>query len=222
MFPSWDSNHLYNDDIISTNSITYHNLNTFISYLDPIAYFKVHESFSISSTTSALSLPSISVVADNLLRLQGCSPGKRFLVAYNDDGPPIVIDSGASYSVTPLASDFIEGTFVDKSSTVAQLSSTVIVAGHGQAHWRFPSSDGGSPHALLPINTDFTIRLFSPQAYINQTKQGTSILNISGCNLTLLGDRLHYTPFHAKNNIPLLHHVSIEGDLFDLSHTSYF
>ena len=94
----------------------------------------MHQSFSISSTTSALSLTSISVVADNLLRLQGCSPGKRFLVTSHDDGPPIVIDSSATYSVTPLESDFIQDIFVNQSFTVTQLSSTVVIAGHGQSH----------------------------------------------------------------------------------------
>ena len=176
----------------------------------------MHQSFSISSTTSALSLTSISVVADNLLRLQGCSPGKRFLVTSHDDGPPIVIDSGASYSVTPLESDFIQGTFVNQSYMVAQLSSTVLVAGHGQAHWRFPSSDGGSPHELLPLNTHLipsaNIRLFSPQAYIHQTKQGSVLLDITGCTLTLPGGRSRHTPFHINNNLPLLHSVSIHDD----------
>ena len=94
----------------------------------------MHTPFSLSSTTSALSLPSILVVADNLLRLQGYSPDECLIVISHDDGPPIVIDSGASYSITPLASDFIDGTFITQSSTVDQLSSKVVVAGHGQAH----------------------------------------------------------------------------------------
>ena len=67
-----------------------------------------------------------------------------------------------------------EGTFVKQPSIVDQLSSKSLVVGNGQANWRFTTSNGGSPREFLPLITHLipssNIHLFSPQAYIHQTK----------------------------------------------------
>ena len=127
------------------------------------------KSFSLYLTCASDSPPDtsslVSVLTNGLLRLQGRTSGTRFCLSSSDNGPPIVVDSGASYSVTPLASDFLEGTFVPQPSTVDQLSNTVVVSGFGQAHWRFTASDNNTPVDLLPTNTYLIpsahIRLFS-------------------------------------------------------------
>ena len=68
--------------------------------------------FSISSNIVSTASPSVSVLADDLLRVQGNIPGSRIFLTSSDNDPPIVIDSGVFYSVTPLISNFIEGNFV--------------------------------------------------------------------------------------------------------------
>ena len=123
------------------------------------------------------------------------------------------MDSGASYSVTHFALDFLEGNFVPQPSTVDQLSSTAVVSGLDQAHWRFTASDNNTPVDLLSTNTYliplFHICLFSPQAYLKQMNQGEVILNPQGCLLHLPGGRSHLTPYNTTQNLPLLHPLPI-------------
>ena len=118
------------------------------------------------------------------------------------------MDSGASYSVTPLASVFIEGTFIPQPSIVNQFSSTVVVSVFGQAYWRFSPSNTNKPVDRLPTNTYIInsprICIFNRQANLKQMNQGEVILNPQSCLLHLPGGRSHMNPYNNTNNIPLL------------------
>jgi hypothetical protein len=86
------------------------------------------------------------------------------------DELPIVIDTGASCSITPMHSDFI-GT-IDPSDvpTLNNISGTTSVVGQGTIEWNIQDAKG----IVKPIQTtayyvpQATIRLFSPQVYIKE------------------------------------------------------
>ena len=109
--PSLDSTPLE----VFPNEIDNNLLHIFCFTLDPLVYFHTFDSFSLSSSKIINIVPAISLLADDLLRLQDSSPGDtRVCLSANDGGTPIVIDSGASYSVTPLRHDFLSDSFTTK------------------------------------------------------------------------------------------------------------
>ena len=77
------------------------------SSFNPLDYLSMFKPFSLYSTFASDSPPdtssSVSVLANELLRLQGRTSGTHFCLSSSENDPPIVVDSGASYSVTPLA-----------------------------------------------------------------------------------------------------------------------
>ena len=202
----------YTNDLIN-----YYDLQSFTSSFNPLDYFSMFHSFSLYSICDSDSPPdtffSISVLVCELLCLQGQTSGTMFCSSSSDNGSPIVLDPGASYSVTPLALDFLEKTFVLQPSTVDQLSSADVISGFDQDYWRFTASDNNTPVDLLPTNTYLIpsahIRLFIPQVYLKQMNQGEVILNPQGCLLHLPGGRSYLTPYNTTNNIPLLHSLHI-------------
>ena len=206
---------------IKTTILNTKEISTFISHFNPIDYFNVFKIVFISSNIVYPASPSVSVLVDDLLRFQGNTSCSRICQPSSDNGFPIVIDSGASYSVTPLIFDFVESTCVSKPSIVDHLSGSVVDSCFYQDHWRFTSSDGGLPHDILPEQTyiipSAQIRLFSPYAYIRQHQQGNFLLDINGCTLTLPGDRSRLTPFNLHNNLPLLQPLPINNILSLLS-----
>ncbi|OEU11009.1 hypothetical protein FRACYDRAFT_193219, partial [Fragilariopsis cylindrus CCMP1102] len=105
------------------------------------------------------------------------------------DELPIVIDTGASCSITPVHSDFISTIQPSKVPVLNNISGTTAVVGQGTIEWNIQDANG----IVKPIQTSAyyvpqaTIRLFSPQVYINNDKSKTSemTLNSRGINLVL-------------------------------------
>ena len=129
--PSWDSTPF---DLIP-NTIDNTLLNNFCFTLDPLVYFHTFDSFSLTSSKIINISPAIYLPADDLLRLQDSSPGDtRVGLSTNDGGLPIVIDSGASYSVTLLRHDFLPDSFTTKTGSIQQLSDKTSVKGVGPVH----------------------------------------------------------------------------------------
>ena len=202
----------YTNDLIND-----YDLQSFTLSFNPLDYFSLFNYFSFYSMCDSDSPPdtfsSVSVLVNELLCLQGQTSGTIFCFSSSDNDPFIVLDPGASYSVTPLALDFLEKTFVPQPSTVDQLSSADVISGFDQDYWRFTASDNNTPVDLLPTNTYLIplahIRLFSPQVYLNQMNQGEVVLNPQGYLLHLPGGRSYLTPYNTTNNIPLLHSLPI-------------
>jgi hypothetical protein len=96
------------------------------------------------------------------------------------DELPIVIDTGASCSITPMHSDFIGTIDPSDVSTLNNISGTTAVVGQGTIEWNIQDAKG----VVKPIQTtayyipQATIRLFSPQVYIKQDKSGTSEMTL--------------------------------------------
>jgi hypothetical protein len=133
------------------------------------------------------------------------------LAIYHSNKPdelPIVIDTGASCSLTPIYSDFI-GT-IDPSDipTLNNISGKTPVVGQGIIEWNIQDVRG----IVKPIQTtayyvpQATIRLFSPQVYIAADSTNTSemILKKNSLNLVLhCGTRLQF-PINQQSNLPLM------------------
>ena len=192
-----------------------HLIDDFCNSFNPIDYFQLQSTFTFSdlpiATTSFAANPAIDVLADDLLSSQQCSRGShRYYFSSGDNGPPIVVDSGASYSVTPLLSDFITDKYTTASRSCESLTGTTKVLGHEPVPWRFLDSDNNS-HDLYPQVQhipDAGIRLFSPQQYFVACQGGFLFLDKDGCNLTLPNENSFDIPYNRHNNLPMLSPLS--------------
>ena len=96
----------------------------------------------------------------------------------NTDELPIIIDTGASCSLTPIPSDF-DGRLTKPDITgLAQVSGEATVAGAGTVTWNIEDLRG----IRRPITTkayyvpSASIRLFSPQSYIGDSDKAALLL----------------------------------------------
>jgi hypothetical protein len=121
---------------------------------------------------------------------------------------PIVIDTGASCSITPVHSDFISTIHPSKVPVLNNISGTTAVVGQGTIEWNIQDANG----VVKPIQISAyyvpqaTIRLFSPQVYIKEDKSNTSEMSLknNGIHLVLsCGTRLFF-PINGGSNLPIM------------------
>ena len=126
-----------NPTLIATNNQFKRNcinnqlLNEFIVNLDPLVYNDMHK-ISFSKPTSqetTVAFPAIDAHVDDLLEIHG---NRAYCMEPSDGGPPIIVDSGASYAITPLQSDLHN--FTQAPSKIKQLTGLTNVEGFGQAN----------------------------------------------------------------------------------------
>ena len=121
---------------------------------------------------------------------------------------PIVIDTGASCSLTPIHSDFIGTIEPANIPSLNNISGKTTVVGQGQIEWKIQDVNG----VVKPINTtayyvpSATIRLFSPQVYIADDKSKTSQMTLKDGSIILIlscGTRLKF-PISRGSNLPIM------------------
>jgi hypothetical protein len=121
---------------------------------------------------------------------------------------PIVIDTGASCSITPLLSDFTSApTTPDTKSLGSLTSASTTVTGQGPIEWKIEDMHG----VCRPLPTtaylvpDATVRLFSPQVYIKENPTTSSLhLDSTGITLTMsCGTTLKF-PIQEGSNLPIM------------------
>jgi hypothetical protein len=128
-------------------------------------------------------------------------------VSTRDNELPIVIDTGASNSITPIPSDFVNGV-INKADlqSLNQVNGTTPVCGQGQVNWDIEDVDGTQKR----INTeayyvpDAGVRLFSPQVYINNNKNSSMQIDNAGIRFTLSCGTVLRFPFNPSNNLPFM------------------
>jgi hypothetical protein len=154
--------------------------------------------------------PSISV--DELSELKFSSKEmaeltrKRSIYFSNrEDGIPIVIDTGASMSVSPCEDDFIELDKTNKGSLTA-LAGETGTEGVGTVRWTIRDVFG----SVRVIETrayhvpTASIRLYSPQQYFQENDAGELWCNARLTVLTLAdGSKLEF-PYNSGSNLPLM------------------
>ena len=119
---------------------------------------------------------------------------------------PIVIDTGASFSLTPFLSDFtsvIEPPDVD---SLTGLTDKVEVQGVGWVEWSVRDSKGQV--ALIRTRAYYVpkadIRLMSPQTYFELHDAGNAVLDRFGMTLNTHDKVTLEFPYHPNSNLPLL------------------
>jgi hypothetical protein len=127
-------------------------------------------------------------------------------ISTKTDELPIVIDTGASGSITPIASDFSNGIHKADLQTLKQVNGTTPVCGEGSVHWKIEDMEGIRRTIITDAYyvPDATIRLFSPQVYIGANKTSKLLIDHTGTSLTLkCGTVLHF-PINKSNNLPFM------------------
>jgi hypothetical protein len=120
---------------------------------------------------------------------------------------PIVIDTGASVSLTPNHSDFVGPIRETDISEMQGLSSTSKVAGKGKVKWTVRDLFGRTKTIFTEAYyvPDVTIRLFSPQVYFRTNDRGELKVNKAGAFLHFdAGDSPLEFPFQPNNILMML------------------
>jgi Reverse transcriptase (RNA-dependent DNA polymerase) len=120
---------------------------------------------------------------------------------------PIIFDTGASVSVTPVQEDFIEWFTVDLSTySLHGLADEFKVSGVGMVQWWIRDDKGKQ----LKIVTrayfvpGSSVRLFSPQVFFRQPGiTGSFVVDARGCQCTLKTDTVSTITFNMDDNHPL-------------------
>ena len=104
-----------------------------------------------------------------------------------DSKLPIVIDTGASCSITPIISDFVNKLKTPDIANLNQLSGQTSVVGQGCSSWNVEDVNG--IHRDLITDTYYvpsaSIWLFFPQVYIDTDTTASFMLNHTGASLCL-------------------------------------
>jgi hypothetical protein len=128
--------------------------------------------------------------------------------AFNADAQrvyPIVLDTGASISITPLASDFVGEIQQLHDSRVRGLASATTVAGIGTVEWKLRDLHGTIVHIRTKAYyiPEAEIRLFSPQVYFQENDSGLYHVTKDNTVLTLPNGIQLTFPYYAGNNLPM-------------------
>jgi hypothetical protein len=120
---------------------------------------------------------------------------------------PIVIDTGASNSITPIPTDFVDG-IIHKANlqSLTQVNAATPVCGQGPVKW--PIEDVIGTRRTITTDAyyvpDAGIRLFSPQVYISKNKTANMQIDHNGICFTSKCGTLFCFPFNKSNNLPFM------------------
>jgi len=119
---------------------------------------------------------------------------------------PIVIDTGASMSLTPNIKDFRGPLVPSTTNELRGLSHSTPVMGMGYVEWTVRDIFG----VIRTIRTkayyvpSATIRLFSPQTYFREQNAGNLLVTAKSTVLTLSDGSDCEFPYHNGSNLPLM------------------
>ncbi len=146
------------------------------------------------------------LAGDSYAAVKSQSLGHVYKASNFTRDPPIVIDSGASTSVTPIADDFVGKILPSTIKELNGLNHTTVVAGEGTVEWHIRDFNGVS--RLIRTEAQYvpsaTIRLFSPQAYFLTNKSGKLELDTQQTTLTLPDGTSLVFPYNSSSKLPLM------------------
>ena len=147
---------------------------------------------------------SILVAAANLMGKHCTNPSIYTASKKNDR--PIVIDSGASYSVSPFLMGFV--TLIEDAphDALNGLDSAIKVQGRGMVEWEIQDVDGNvrTIRTMAYFVPTAQIRLYSPQVHFDEHKSGCFKLYYDRVILTLPDGENLYFPIQVGNNLPVM------------------
>ena len=151
------------------------------------------------------------MIKEKLERPRDWSPGIPQQRAYLTEGVaetevPIVLDTGASFSLSPFLSDFVSGPHTSEVTEMTGISDKVKIEGIGVVEW--PIVDVFGRYKCIQTQAYYVpqadIRLFSPQSYFQENGTGKCEVDYSRVTLSLPdGTELQF-PFHPNNNLPFM------------------
>ena len=132
-----------------------------------------------------------------------------------DGAYPIVIDTGASISVTPNAADFVNGISTSNLPELRGLNHTSKVAGTGLVEWTIFDVHNRVQkiQAWAFYVPDATIRLFSPQSYFQEQGGGELRCTRHETILTLANGESLVFPYNPNTNLPFMLPTAGRSDL---------
>lgn len=137
---------------------------------------------------------------------EGATFKAQAYISRNQQELPIVLDTGASTSVTPVREDFIEPLQLPATSVLHGLKGEVQVIGYGKVRWTVHDLYGRTrtlqTHAYYVPGAK--IRLFSPQVYFQEQKKGHCIIEQNHVTMTLPDSSALTFPYNSGSNIPLM------------------
>lgn len=133
---------------------------------------------------------------------------------------PIVIDTGASWSVTPFLKDFVSDIKPWAHESLQSLDASIPVHGIGTVEWTVQDQDKNvrtfRTTALYVPTAE--VRLFSPQVYFQETDSGSLFCYKDRLLLTLLDGSVLTFPWHPHSNIPFMLTAEMYADLHGPQH----
>jgi hypothetical protein len=184
----------------------YHNIKSFLPSLALSSQYK-----SLSSTSSQFQRILLEAKGlQNSIRQYGevlplSSPS--IYVSTNKDDLPIVIDTGASCTITPTLSDFTSHpTSADTKSLGSLTTVETKVTGQGPIEWEIEDINGITKK-LATISyyvPEATIRLFSPQAYFKLNPTAHLTLNADGLALHMACGTVLNFPIQPGSHLPIM------------------
>ena len=188
-------------------------LDALLDLLNPLQQFRLLDAMSTWATpvtapdlvnshvaelyARTLSAPSSTVALDTTVAYLA-TPG---------DSIPVVLDTSASVSITPVLSDFVTNLKLAGSRALCGLNdATADVIGVGLVAWSVRDTHGTvhvlcTPAYYIP---NATVKLFSPQAYFQSCGGGSCVVTRHNVALTLSeGTTLHF-PYQPGRNLPFM------------------
>lgn len=133
--------------------------------------------------------------------------GPTFALTQFPQSFPLVLDSGASISITPVLSDFVNGLQPSPIPAVHGIQTSSPVMGAGQVHWKLQDITGNVQtistfELYLPTAH---VRLFSPQHYFRNSKSGNVILDNTTTYFKCHDKSAPIEfPYHSDNGLPVI------------------
>jgi hypothetical protein len=123
-----------------------------------------------------------------------------------DNDLPIVIDSGASFSVSPTISDFVGAIRPCRTTHLNGLKGKINVVGEGDVEWTVQDIFGTTRklRSTAYYIPNASVRLFSPQTYFQKLSAGSFKMDHKGTNLTLKDGTTLAFPYNAVSTLPLM------------------
>jgi hypothetical protein len=194
-------------------------LQEFVKELDPIKSFRLVSALSrpqtlkrVSKSTTINDMVSHEVdkyrfnvcYSDNLHENDHPSCRPSIYLSKNDD-VPVVIDTGASFCLTPCISDFV-GPLQASETTLTGLNSVTTVAGTGIVEWTIQDVTGLVK--LIRCRAfyvpDAKIRLFSPQQYFMDSEGGNLYADRFKTVLTTSDGVSLEFPYNGGSRLPMM------------------
>jgi hypothetical protein len=147
------------------------------------------------------------------------SISKSVYLGLNAADAPIVVDSGASLSISPHRGDFV-GDIEQLNSTIQGISTVTKIEGVGTVRWTFKDFVG----TVKIIETrayyilDARVHLFSPQVYFQEQQDGSYLMTSTNTMLTTADGCALTLGYQLGRNMPMVPPPAV-CELYSVSHS---